>query len=66
LCINVKLHSEKGGFAILIFIEGDTVVKVAGLGVVAGKTCFVSLDHAWITAVRSLGTCLGDELPNGY
>ncbi len=57
--------ARRGVFGVMVAKRGDQFVAVP-LEEVAGKTRFVPLDHAWITAARSVGTCLGDELPHGY
>ena len=55
-CTNY-IQQEKYG--VMIASKGENVAAVP-LENIVGKRKMVSLDHAWIKAARSVGTCLGD------
>ncbi len=53
-------YINKGKFGIMVAAHGETTRPVP-LEKVVGKKKLVPLDHDWIKAARSVGTCLGDE-----
>ena len=57
--------ARRGEFGVMVAKQGEKFVGVP-LEKVIGNRREVPLDHPWIAAARSVGTCLGDELPHGY
>jgi ATP-dependent phosphofructokinase / diphosphate-dependent phosphofructokinase len=54
-------YIHEGVYGIMVGMRADETIATP-LGEVAGKRRTVPLDHAWITAARRVGTCLGDTL----
>jgi len=54
-----------GEFGCMVAKRGHDYVSVP-IEDVAGKRRYVPMDHAWVSAARLVGTCLGDEMPHGY
>ncbi len=52
-------------FGIMVAKQGQQYVATP-LEEIVGKRRVVPLDHAWLHAARSVGTCLGDVVPHGY
>jgi len=48
----------RGVYNVMVAVQGDRIVPVP-LDQVVGHKKFVPLDHDWISAARSVGTCLG-------
>ena len=57
--------ARNGEFGVMVAKRGDDFVSVP-LKDIVGRRREVPLDHPWIHAARSVGTCLGDTLPHGY
>ena len=55
----VELLAE-GTYNVMVAIKGGCC-KAVPLAEVAGRKKTVPLDHAWIRAARSVGTCFGDD-----
>lgn len=51
---------ERRQYGVLVASRGDGAEAVP-LEEVAGNKKLVPLDHAWVEAARSVGTCMGDE-----
>lgn len=52
-------------FGVMVAKRGEQFVSVP-LEEVVGNKKLVPMDHPWISTARSVGTCLGDEMPHGY
>ncbi|KJR99795.1 MAG: 6-phosphofructokinase [Desulfobulbaceae bacterium BRH_c16a] len=50
---------EKGVGGVMIAVDGDST-KTVPLENVVGKRNLVPIDHPWVRAARSVGTCMGD------